>query len=292
MLGSPRADRPRGSLEVNQTPGKARTRLVRRGARKRVRAAGSTPGMQAWAGPDPQVTHGDAAPAQRPRAVAARSSPSRRSERFTFGVFRRYRSLAGADVFPRGLPTRGARPIEVVPLREALSRRWEDDRHFVLYTAYKPYRINNAALGKVRAEVRLLALDVNNHDDAPDWMEGRAREDRRAPRRASGGLHPLDQARMARALRAAPLPYSFRGRQGELRAAFASRASSVALRSANTGLSTRSCGGYPHKQSSENTARSAPRFFASQANSIIRAELPAKSPTVGLNWANAIFTAP
>jgi len=37
----------------------------------------------------------------------------------------------------------------------------------VLYTADKPYRINNAALGKVHVEVRLLALDVDNHDDAP-----------------------------------------------------------------------------------------------------------------------------
>jgi len=89
-----------------------------------------------------------------------------------FGVFRRYRSFAGAGVFPRGFPTRGARPVEVVPLAEALSRRWEDDRHIVLYTADKPYRINNAALGKVHVEVRLLALDVDNHDDAPGWMEG------------------------------------------------------------------------------------------------------------------------
>jgi len=92
--------------------------------------------------------------------------------RTCFGVFRRYRSLAGADVFPRGLPTRGARPVEAVPLCEALTRRWEDDRHVVLYTADRPYRINNAALGKVQAEVRLLALDVDNHDDAPGWMAG------------------------------------------------------------------------------------------------------------------------
>ena len=70
-----------------------------------------------------------------------------------FGVFRRYRSLAGAGVFPRGFPTRGARPVELVPLAEALSRRWEDDRHIVLYTADKPYRINNAALGKVHDPV-------------------------------------------------------------------------------------------------------------------------------------------
>ncbi len=89
-----------------------------------------------------------------------------------FGVFRRHRSSTGAAVFPRGFPTRGARPVEVVPLAEALSRRWEDDRHIVLYTADKPYRINNAALGKVHVEVRLLALDVDNHDDAPGWMDG------------------------------------------------------------------------------------------------------------------------
>jgi hypothetical protein len=89
-----------------------------------------------------------------------------------FGVFRRHRSSAGAAVFPRGFPTRGARPVEVVPLAEALSRRWEDDRHIVLYTADRPYRINNAALGTVHVEVRLLALDVDNHDDAPGWMGG------------------------------------------------------------------------------------------------------------------------
>ena len=89
-----------------------------------------------------------------------------------FGVFRRFRSPAGADVFPRGLPTRGARPIEVVPLVEALSRRWDDDRHIVLYTSDKSYRINNGVLGKVRAEVRLLAFDVDNHDDVPGWMDG------------------------------------------------------------------------------------------------------------------------
>jgi hypothetical protein len=89
-----------------------------------------------------------------------------------FGVFRRYRSLAGRDVFARGFPTRGARPVEVVPLAEALSRPWEDDRHIVPYTADKPYRINNAALGKVHVVVRLLVLDVDNHDDAPGWMDG------------------------------------------------------------------------------------------------------------------------
>jgi hypothetical protein len=89
-----------------------------------------------------------------------------------FGVFRRFRSPAGTDVFPRGLPTRGARPIEVVPLAEALTRRWDDDRHVVLYTSDKPYRINNGALDKVQVTVRLLALDVDNHDDAPGWMAG------------------------------------------------------------------------------------------------------------------------
>jgi hypothetical protein len=63
--------------------------------------------------------------------------------------------------------------VEIVSLAEALSRRWEDDRHIVLYTADRPYRINNAALGKVYVEVRLLALDVDNHDDAaPGWMDG------------------------------------------------------------------------------------------------------------------------
>jgi hypothetical protein len=62
--------------------------------------------------------------------------------------------------------------VEAVPLCEALTRRWEDDRHIVLYTADQPYRINNAALGKVHAEVRLLALDVDNHDDATGWMAG------------------------------------------------------------------------------------------------------------------------
>jgi hypothetical protein len=89
-----------------------------------------------------------------------------------FGVFKRFRSPAGMDVFPRGLPTRGARPIELVTLAEALTRRWDDDRHVVLYTSTKPYRINNGALSKVRAEVRLLALDVDNHDDVAGWMDG------------------------------------------------------------------------------------------------------------------------
>src|SRR5689334_852935 len=103
--------------------------------------------------------------------VAGEQSPATVGQT-RFGVFRRSRSMAGADVFPRGLPTRGARPIDLVPLAEALSRRWDDDRHFVLYTADKPYRINNAALPKVRVEVRLLALDVDNHDDAPAWLEG------------------------------------------------------------------------------------------------------------------------
>ncbi len=103
----------------------------------------------------------------RPDAVEA----SARLGATPFGVFRRFRSTAGADVFPRGLPSRGARPVELVPLADALSRRWDDDRHFVLYTADTPYRINNAALGEVRAEVRLLAVDVDNHDDAPGWLE-------------------------------------------------------------------------------------------------------------------------
>ncbi len=107
-------------------------------------------------------------PAPLPPDVAEASAP----EATRFGVFRRHRSPAGVDVFPRGLPTRGARPVEAVPLHEALLRRWDDDRHFVLYTSDKPYRINNAALGKVRVEVRLLALDVDNHDDAPGWLEG------------------------------------------------------------------------------------------------------------------------
>jgi hypothetical protein len=57
-------------------------------------------------------------------------------------------------------------------LGEALGRRWDDDRHFVLYTASRPYRVNNAALGPVRAEVQLFALDVDNHDDTPGWWEG------------------------------------------------------------------------------------------------------------------------
>lgn len=87
-------------------------------------------------------------------------------------MFRRFRSVGGADLFVRGLPTIGAKRIETVPLMEALTRRWNDDRHVVLYTSNKPYRINNAALGKVRAEVRLVALDVDNHDDTPGWMEG------------------------------------------------------------------------------------------------------------------------
>src|SRR5271168_2439950 len=42
-------------------------------------------------------------------------------------------------------------------------------------------------------------------------------------------------------------------------------------------------------QSSENTAISAPRDLASAASSRMRLELPSKSPTVGLNWARAIF---
>ncbi len=89
-----------------------------------------------------------------------------------FAVFRRFRSSTGIDAFPRGFPTRGARPVERVPLAEALARRWQDDRHFVLYTSSEPYRINNAALGRVRVDVRLLALDVDNHDDKPEWMAG------------------------------------------------------------------------------------------------------------------------
>ena len=89
-------------------------------------------------------------------------------------------SVCFAATAPRG---RGRIPARAFPRaaralwrwcrsREALSRRWEDDRHIVLYTADKPYRINNAALGKVHVEVRLLALDVDNHDDAPGWMDG------------------------------------------------------------------------------------------------------------------------
>jgi hypothetical protein len=58
-----------------------------------------------------------------------------------------------------------------VPLAEALSRRWDDDRHVVLYTSDRQYRINNSALGKVRAEVRLLAFDVDNHDDVRGWLD-------------------------------------------------------------------------------------------------------------------------
>jgi hypothetical protein len=88
-----------------------------------------------------------------------------------FAAFPRYRSLAGADVFPRGLPTQGARPVDVVPLEEALSHRWDDDRHVVLYTSDRPFRVNNAALGNVRVEMRLLALDVDNHDEAEDWLD-------------------------------------------------------------------------------------------------------------------------
>src|SRR6202043_4015729 len=42
-------------------------------------------------------------------------------------------------------------------------------------------------------------------------------------------------------------------------------------------------------QSSEKTASSAPRRLACSASSRMRAELPSKSPTVGLNWARAIF---
>jgi len=86
-------------------------------------------------------------------------------------VYRRLRSPSGRDVFPRGLPTPGAKPIEQVPLVEALTRRWDDDRHIVLYTSDRPYRINNAAVAEARVEVRLLAFDVDNHDDAPGWME-------------------------------------------------------------------------------------------------------------------------
>ena len=37
------------------------------------------------------------------------------------------------------------------------------------------------------------------------------------------------------------------------------------------------------------TAKSAPRDLACWAKSRMRAELPSKSPTVGLNWARAIF---
>src|SRR5487761_270924 len=69
----------------------------------------------------------------------------------------------------------------------------------------------------------------------------------------------------------------------------ARRLSSFRLVSRNEGRSTRSCGGEPQRQSSEKTARCAPRDFASLAISSMRAALPAKSPTVGLNWAKAIF---
>lgn len=89
-----------------------------------------------------------------------------------FGTFRRFRTATGADAFPRGLPTRGARPVEQTSLAEALTRRWEDDRHIVLYTSELPYRINQDASARARAEVRLLAFDVDNHDDAPAWLEG------------------------------------------------------------------------------------------------------------------------
>jgi hypothetical protein len=126
-----------------------------------------------------------------------------------FGVFRRFRSPAGAGVFPRGYPTRGARPVEVVPLAEALSRRWEDDRHIVLYTADKPYRINNAALGKVYVEVRLLALDVDNHDDAPGWMEGeRVKIDALLAAHPGGFVHTTKRG--WRALFALPRPFPLR----------------------------------------------------------------------------------
>lgn len=137
-------------------------------------------------------------PAQATESCAAR-----------FGVFRRYRSPSGADVFPRGLPTRGARPIELATLEEALSRRWDDDRHFVLYTSSRPYRINNGALGAVRAEVRLLALDVDNHSDTPGWMEGeRAKIAALLARHPGGFIHST--RRGWRALYALPVPFPVR----------------------------------------------------------------------------------
>ncbi len=89
-----------------------------------------------------------------------------------FGTFRRFRTATGTDAFPRGLPTRGARPVEQTSLAEALTRRWEDDRHIVLYTSELPYRINQDAAAQARAQVRLLAFDVDNHDDAHRWLEG------------------------------------------------------------------------------------------------------------------------
>src|SRR6185437_939724 len=47
----------------------------------------------------------------------------------------------------------------------------------------------------------------------------------------------------------------------------------------------------PQRASSEKTTRSAAPDFASPAICSMRAEFPGKSPTVGLNWARAIFMA-
>ena len=113
-------------------------------------------------------------PAPPPEAHAEHPPPLARGAEVSalrFGVFPRLRSGSGDGVFPRGLPSPGARPLEHTSLAEALTRRWDDDRHFVLYTASAPYRINNAALGRVRAEVQLFGVDVDNHDDAPGWWE-------------------------------------------------------------------------------------------------------------------------
>jgi hypothetical protein len=88
-----------------------------------------------------------------------------------FGVFRRALTPQGKAQFPRGFPTRGARPIDRVPLADVLTRPWDDDRHFVTYTSDRPFRVNNEAVGKVRVEARILAVDVDNHDHVPGWME-------------------------------------------------------------------------------------------------------------------------
>lgn len=147
-------------------------RRVRRGTREGVRAVGESRmpvGLVPSRGVSMQTQQrggSEPPPPDVPPELGIGATP--------FGVFRRLRSQAGKDVYVQGLPRPGARPIEVVPLREAFSRRWDDDRHIVLYTADRPYRINNAALGKVRVEVRLLAFDVDNHgrDAPPNWMAG------------------------------------------------------------------------------------------------------------------------
>ena len=84
-----------------------------------------------------------------------------------FAVFPRWRSLTGKAAFPFGLPKRRAREVERVPLADALTRRWDDDRHVVLYTSDTPNQINNTTINHIHTKIPLLTLNINNHHTQP-----------------------------------------------------------------------------------------------------------------------------